>query len=733
MTLLVVLALAAACSDDEGAPPPATDVATTEPTASAVPTTAPPTSSPTTTAAPPTTSAPTTTLAPVPSLPAGMQFDDGTEIPISPSATFFDGDQWALAGAVDNGQQLCADLGNPNCLRIQADPVVHLGNPSSGFTSVTVDHVASIAAPPGTEVASSLRPVSIAHSSLGWVIAGVANFIDPLASHTRNLGVLWFSTDGSTWQRTDLRDLVGDQTTVLTSVTATEAGFVAVGSIGNADHTGPARGLVVRSADGVTWTVTELALAYSTALGEVMQLGDGLVVRGAEYPCTFDSFGLVTFFLGGQERAWRSDDGGATFAPVDLAASQVFTVSTPSPADPAACADLGLSGAAGFTAAAGRMQVVGDRLFLFSADGATVASTADLASWTAPATLGYVATPPAFPLVAADGDGYTIVRLQRPAHGSTTFAFGVQALGWIAGPDALTWTETEGVAPVLSIEPGPLFTSAAGKVVLFQSTMAADGSASSRVLTSTAGPLVEPPACELVAGASCPLATISGQDLSGLDLTGIDLIGATIVDSDLTGTNLTGAKLQQSVISGGGFSGALLVGADLREADLRDADLTGADLSGADLTGGLASLSLLSGVTLTGAALVVDFFLDATSVVPPGISVAGLNLSGATFSNFDDVQVDLHGLDWTGAILIGTQFYGIDLTGSNFTSADLRSADFGQNTNLTGAITTGANIGATANGLLEQVPSFSDTSVCPDGGPPTLPGTYQWNQCRFAV
>ena len=66
-------------------------------------------------------------------------------------------------------------------------------------------------------------------------------------------------------------------------------------------------------------------------------LGRTVVVRGLEYIGDSQSFGLATLFIGSQDPAWRSDDGAATVTPMDLTASQTYTVSRHAPTDPAAC------------------------------------------------------------------------------------------------------------------------------------------------------------------------------------------------------------------------------------------------------------------------------------------------------------------------------------------------------------------------------------------------------------
>ncbi len=683
------------------------------------------------TTAPTTTVAPTTTAPPVPPLPAGMQFAGGIPGPQAASGALIDGDSWALTSTVENGRLPC---NQPSiCTRSQFAPALLVGNPTAGFqSSPAVDDITTLPAPAGTPVAQYITPTGLAHSKLGWVMTGFAYFTDSLAHQLAVRGLIWFSADGQSWTRIDLRDLIGDQTSKMFDVVATDAGFVAVGADGSADLKGASHALVVRSTDGVNWSAAELPSTWSTFATQVTMLGSTIVVRGLEFVCTSSSFGLVDFNVGGQERAWRSDDGGGTYTPVDLAASGAYSVSKPAPTDPAACDGLDLNALSTFDASAGRMRVVGSRLYLLAADGSAVASTTDLATWTKAELPG--ASGKGDSLVeAGPGGGASIVRVQRPARGGQPFDFGMQALGWTTDASAATWTPVAAVAPVLGLEPASLVPTLDGRVVMFEPVTAQDGSVTSQVFVSTSAPYVEPPACTFQAGAKCPLATISGTDLSGKDLTGIDLTGATIKDVNFSGTDLSGAILTSASITGGTFTGAKLVKADLRGADVQHANLVGADLTGANLTGGKASLSLFIGATLTDAVLGVDLFLDAATPPPAGISFAGLDLSGATFSNFAPTLIDLHGTDWSGAILAKASFYGLDLTGANFTGADFRNVNVGQGTNLTGAVVAGANIGSKSKGTYIDPPNFQAGVICPDGNGPTTPGLNTWNQCRFAV
>ncbi|MGZ4678607.1 MAG: pentapeptide repeat-containing protein [Ilumatobacteraceae bacterium] len=697
------------------------------------------TAPPATTAA--TVAATTTTAAPITVLPAGMQFTaPGVAIPAIPAgaelhadlpaAAVIDGDTWAFASTMTNGQRVCTKSAVV-CAEMQLDPVLFAGTPSTGLQPVPVDDITTLPTPSDAPIAEAIQPSALVHSKLGWVMVGQADFTDLRVSQlaTRAFrALIWFSADGSTWQRIDVRDIVGDQEAVLESVVASDSGFVAVGTIGGSDDLkSPSQGLVLRSSDGITWTATKLPTTYSDQLHQVTVFGSTIVVRGLEYICSSDSFGLIVRGFGGQERWWKSDDGAATFTAVDPAASGVETKGAVAPADPSGCAGADVNT---FATQAGSMQVVGSRLFLLSPDSTTVASTTDLGSWTTSKLPGVSGI--GFDSVHGDGaGGFAIVRVQGPTVGGRPLQFGVQSVGWSSDSAAATWTPLPAVAPTASPNPAPQFSTADGRVVMFEQITAADGSLTDEAFVSAAAPYVAPVACSFQPASKCPFETIDGADLSGKDLSGIDLTGATITDTNFSGANLTGAVLGSAVISGGTFTGTKLASADLRSADIRKANLSGADLSGANLTRANASLSLFAGVNLTNAVVAVT--VDLTIPAPPGLSFAGLNLDHASFTNLAATLIDLHGTDWSGAVLTATSFSGVDLTGANFTGADLQTTSFLQHVTLTGAVTTGANIGSPSGSAAEWTELGTTDVICPDGQGPTPAAGLEYNLCRFAI
>lgn len=111
-------------------------------------------------------------------------------------------------------------------------------------------------------------------------------------------------------------------------------------------------------------------------------------------------------------------------------------------------------------------------------------------------------------------------------------------------------------------------------------------------------------------------------------LQGLDLAGARMKDLDLDGVDLEdailrGADLERSRLREADFERADLRGTDLKHADLRGADfelarMNRAELHGADLRG--ADLSLALGLR---ARQLANACLDATTLLPHGLSAPG--------------------------------------------------------------------------------------------------------------
>ncbi|MGZ4772959.1 MAG: hypothetical protein ACXV3B_09790, partial [Ilumatobacteraceae bacterium] len=138
------------------------------------------TAPPATTAA--TVAATTTTAAPITVLPAGMQFTaPGVAIPAIPAgaelhadlpaAAVIDGDTWAFASTMTNGQRVCTKSAVV-CAEMQLDPVLFAGTPSTGLQPVPVDDITTLPTPSDAPIAEAIQPSALVPSKLGWVMVG---------------------------------------------------------------------------------------------------------------------------------------------------------------------------------------------------------------------------------------------------------------------------------------------------------------------------------------------------------------------------------------------------------------------------------------------------------------------------------------------------------------------------------------------------------------------------------
>ncbi len=121
---------------------------------------------------------------------------------------------------------------------------------------------------------------------------------------------------------------------------------------------------------------------------------------------------------------------------------------------------------------------------------------------------------------------------------------------------------------------------------------------------------------------------VSGMDLAGVSASGVTFVRATMAGADLSGADLRGADLTGANLFGANLSGARLGGAILVNADLRGADLTGADLRSS------SSMRNLSGADLRGA-----------------------DLTGANLRNADLSNADGRGAVFRDAVLVGATLF----------------------------------------------------------------------------
>ena len=209
----------------------------------------------------------------------------------------------------------------------------------------------------------------------------------------------------------------------------------------------------------------------------------------------------------------------------------------------------------------------------------------------------------------------------------------------------------------------------------------------------------------ILTGADLTDVSLTGVDLSGRKLMGTILRGADLTDANLTGVDLSGRDLTGTLLRGMDLTDKDLTGTILREADLTDANLTGIDLSGRDLTGTILrgadltdavlpsgylsgknfKYTIFNGVDLSGkylgesifnqanfadanlenANLTHSIFVDVDLTNIKNKSLAGANLSEASFAHSD-----LSGVNLAGVILHSTNFFNANLSGQDFTIID---------------------------------------------------------------
>jgi hypothetical protein len=224
----------------------------------------------------------------------------------------------------------------------------------------------------------------VAGGAHGWLAVGqTSSFVSP---------------NGQSWRPAAPLPQVGGD--AITAVTATASGFVAVGQNvpgGNAAQASP---VVWVSANGTTWRrATGTQLGLTTGAGRV--LGITSVVASGNVVV------LTAGVAGGGSAAWRSADGGTTWASVTIPAGDT---------DSATIAGLAALGT-GFVAV--RADPASGSADVFtSANGVTWQQSATLATANgAPLTVGPVSGGPAGAVVAGQADGLEIAFIS--ANGTT--------------------------------------------------------------------------------------------------------------------------------------------------------------------------------------------------------------------------------------------------------------------------------------------------------------------------
>ncbi|MFT3768000.1 MAG: DUF2169 domain-containing protein [Minicystis sp.] len=183
-----------------------------------------------------------------------------------------------------------------------------------------------------------------------------------------------------------------------------------------------------------------------------------------------------------------------------------------------------------------------------------------------------------------------------------------------------------------------------------------------------------------------PYKDLHAQDYQQRDLAGADLRGADLRDANLAGANLAGANLAGADLTGAVLAQAELGGADLSGANLTLANVSSARAKGANLRGAKLDRALFQKVDLSGAVLAEakgenTILTDANlgGVDAKGLSLdkallaksslVGADLSGATLTSCNLLQVDARKATFTRATVTRSGFIQTDLRGTTLVEA----------------------------------------------------------------
>ncbi len=178
--------------------------------------------------------------------------------------------------------------------------------------------------------------------------------------------------------------------------------------------------------------------------------------------------------------------------------------------------------------------------------------------------------------------------------------------------------------------------------------------------------------------------------------------GGLLEEADLSNLNLKKASLNRANLSDSHFANA-----DLREAYIGEAILNRANLNGADL-----SMSMLSRSFLVG------------------VSGSGVNLSKAWLDGADLSKSYLIKANFSGTLLVWTDFIEANLNEANFNKANLSGADL-RRADLSGANFSGARLGKSKLfGSSEANLSGADLNAVRWDGETQWPGPIQFKGAK---
>jgi uncharacterized protein YjbI with pentapeptide repeats len=547
----------------------------------------------------------------------------------------------------------------------------------SSWTTTPIDDGHSYAPPTGLPylMKPGFNAATVVASKAGVVLAGTAMYSDVSAISavrpTRE-SALWFSPDASHWTMFDPRSLLGGrgQSATISGVTAVSNGFLAAGSVAPDSNLNKPDIFVLRSSDGLNWTLaSRWSATWSLESGTFMSFNGDLLLTGWEYPCTSDAGNHQLLSVGGQSRLWRSNDAGTTWTAVELSGAEpVMHVPNPPPADGSTCPKANDLQALDtqFASHGALLGVYDDRLVAISADEATISVTADLGSWHAASLPGHAPSGKILGtsiarLLTGGTDGWTFRSLEpRQDDTGQQVTPGYQVRWWRSTDLGASWTSGAPGKPLIS---GGAFVSlvpvADGSVDMVTVPTSASGlNAQTQIRTSVAGSLLDWTHCVAAPAADCSFATAVTVKPGTTDLRGVDLTAAVLSGASLPGVDLTGALLSNSSLDGN-FAGANLSKTIISNGTLigtfDGANLSGADLSFASLQGSMTTANF-------GGA-----FLDNATI--------GSKLVHASFKGADLHSAFVDGADLTGADMTGITADGITFYKDSVTCPDGRPSD----------------------------------------------------------
>lgn len=196
-------------------------------------------------------------------------------------------------------------------------------------------------------------------------------------------------------------------------------------------------------------------------------------------------------------------------------------------------------------------------------------------------------------------------------------------------------------------------------------------------MNSTAAPAMDSETAEqtrllvqmcLESGESLAHRNFTGAQLAGMNLAGVDLSGALLESADLRGCDLSrailsGAVLARANLCDADLSGALLTGTNLGRAQLENTNLERADLKDAILQN-----ATFKHTRLTDAEIPASHWMD--------VELAGVDFSGANLSKALFVKLDMKSTAFVGANLDEATFVECRLDAADFNGASMHKTSF---------------------------------------------------------